>query len=98
MIQLEKIEDSEGVDLDKTDKSKERKVCHYNYFDNGFKSDLKICNRCDWEIKSFREFPIITANDVGYRFLMFDMTEEDLIEFIKIFESDYCKDVRARKN
>ena len=98
IIQLEKIEDSEGIDIDKTDKSKERKVCHYNYFDNGFKSDLKICNRCDWEIKSFGEFPIITANDVGCRFLMLDMTEEDLIEFIKIFESDYCKDVRARKN
>ena len=35
MILLDKIEDSEGIDLDKTDKSKECKICHYNYFDNG---------------------------------------------------------------
>ena len=35
MILLDRIEDSEGIDLDKTDKSKECKICHYNYFDNG---------------------------------------------------------------
>ena len=43
MIQLDRIEDSEGINLDKTDKSKECKICHYNYFDNHFKSDSKIC-------------------------------------------------------
>ena len=67
MIQLDKIEDSEGIDLDKIDKLKEYKICHYNYFDNGFKSDLKICNRCDWGIKSFGHFAIIHVNDFSYR-------------------------------
>ena len=42
MIQLDRIEVSKGTDLDKTDKSKEYKICHYKYFDNGFKSDSKI--------------------------------------------------------
>ena len=42
MIQLPKIEDSKGIDLNKTDKSKERKICYYNYFNNGFKSDSKL--------------------------------------------------------
>ena len=32
MIHLDRIEDSEGIDLDKTDKSKEYKIYHYNYF------------------------------------------------------------------
>ena len=60
MTQLDRIEDSEGIDLDKTDKSKECKIYHYNYFDKGFKSDpKKICNRCDWGIKSFGNFAII---------------------------------------
>ena len=30
MMQIDRIEDSEGIDLDKTDKSKECKICHYN--------------------------------------------------------------------
>ena len=77
MIQLDR------TDLHKTDKSKQCRICHYNYFKNGFKSDSKTCNRCDWGIKSFGT---IHLNGFGYRFFMFDMTKEDVIEFIKHFE------------
>ena len=65
MIQLERIEDSTGIDLNKTDKSKVCKICHYNSFDDSFKSDSKTCNRCDWGIKYFRNFIIIHVNCVG---------------------------------
>ena len=88
MIQLDRIEDSKRTDLDKTDESKECEICHYNYFDNGFKSDSKICNKCDWGIKSFGNFAIIHANDFSYRFFMFNMTERDVTEFIKDFKPD----------
>ena len=48
MIQnLRKIEDSKGIDLNKTDKSKECEISHYKYFNNGFKSHSKVCNDCD---------------------------------------------------
>ena len=66
MIHFDRIEDSAGIDLDKTDKSKERKISYQNYFGNGFKSDSKIYNKCDWGIKSFGHFAIITANDFSY--------------------------------
>ena len=64
MIQLDR------TDLDKTDKSKECKICHYNYFDNGFKSDSKICNTCNWGIKCFGNFAITHAiiHDFSHRF------------------------------
>ena len=88
MIQLDRIEDSERIGLNKTDRLKECKVCHYNYFDNGFQYDSKICNRFDWGIKFFGNFAIIHVNDFSYRFFMFDMTEEDVIEFIRDFEPD----------
>ena len=88
MIQLDRTEDSVGIDLDKTDISKECKLCHYNYFENGIKSDSKTCNRCDWGMKSFGNFSTIHVNNFSYRFFMFDMTDEDVIEFINDFEPD----------
>ena len=86
MIQIDRTEKSEGIDLDKTDKSKEWKICHCNYFDNGFKSDSKICIGCNWRIKPFGNVAIIHVNDFTYRFFMSHMTEEDMIKFIKDFE------------
>ena len=88
MIQLDRIEDSQGIDLDKTDKWKECKICHYNCFDNGFKSDSTICNRYNWGIKSFGNFAIIHVNNFSDRFFKFNMTKEDVIEIIKDFEPD----------
>ena len=35
MIQLDRIEDSERIYLDKTNKSTECKIFQYNYFNNG---------------------------------------------------------------
>ena len=66
MIQnLRKIEDSKGIDLNKTDKSKECEICHYKCFNNSFKSHSKVCNDCDEGIKSFGNFAIINANGDG---------------------------------
>ena len=47
VIQYERIDDTKEIDLDKTNKLKECKVCHYNYFSNGFKSDSKVCDSCN---------------------------------------------------
>ena len=47
MIELDKIEDSEGIDLDKIGKSNKCEICHYNCFSNGFKSHSKDCNNCN---------------------------------------------------
>ena len=80
MIQIDRVEDSEGFDFDETDKSKECKIFHCNYFDKGLKSDSKIWNRFHWGIQSFGNFAIRTANDFSYRFFMFEMTEQDVIE------------------
>ena len=82
MMQLHRIGTlEEKINFNKTDTSKECKICHYNYFSG--ESHSKICNWCHCGIKSFRNFAILTANGIGYRFIMFDMTEEDVIELMK---------------
>ena len=47
MLQYEKIDASEGIDVNKTSASKECELCHYWFFkDVGFKFEEQLCNRC----------------------------------------------------
>ena len=47
MIKYERIDILEGIDVDKTNKSKERMLCHYWYFLNkNFSYGLYICDGC----------------------------------------------------
>ena len=47
MLQYEKIDVSEGIDVNKTSASKECELCHYWFFkDIGFKFEQHVCNKC----------------------------------------------------
>ena len=47
MIYYERIDVSEGIDVNKTSVSKECDVCHYWYFsDYNFKFQPNVCNSC----------------------------------------------------
>ena len=47
MLYYDRIDVSEGIDVNKRSKSKECDICHYSYFLNkGFKFQPYICNRC----------------------------------------------------
>ena len=47
MLQYEKTDALEGVDVNKTSASKECDLCHYWFFkDVGFKLEEHVCNGC----------------------------------------------------
>ena len=46
MISYERIDCSEGVDLNKSKESLKCIICHYSYFRDGFKYHPYVCNRC----------------------------------------------------
>ena len=47
MLYYERIDVSEGIDVNKTSASKKRDICHYWYFLNySFKIQPNVCNRC----------------------------------------------------
>ena len=47
MLYFDRIDVSEGIDVNKTSASKECDVCHYWYFLNySFKFQPNVCNRC----------------------------------------------------
>ena len=47
MLRYQKIDVSEGIDVNKTSASKECELCHYWFFkDIGFKFEEHVCNKC----------------------------------------------------
>ena len=47
MLQYQRIDVSEGIDVNKSNKSKERMICHNWYFEDiGFKFEPHVCNKC----------------------------------------------------
>ena len=56
MLEYDRIDISEGIDVNKTNLSKECDICHYWYFKNiGFKYEPYLCNSChDFNAKSYQ--------------------------------------------
>ena len=47
MLEYDRIDISEGIKMDKTNKSKECDICHYWYFlDKNFNYGKYLCNSC----------------------------------------------------
>ena len=47
MLEYDRIDISQGIDINKTNESKERTICNYWYFkDIGFKYEPYRCNGC----------------------------------------------------
>ena len=47
MLQYNRIDASEGIDINKTSVSKECVLCHYRYFEDvGYKFQPYVCNGC----------------------------------------------------
>ena len=46
MLHYDKIDLSKGIDLNKSNNSKEYMVCHYWFFNQGFNYEDAGCNNC----------------------------------------------------
>ena len=73
MLEYDRIDISEGIDVNKTNLSKECDICHYWYFkDIGFKHEKYLCNGCHDLMQ--KAMSLIIS--------LLYMLEEVLIEFI----------------
>ena len=71
MIEYKRIDISEGIDVNKTNLSKECDICHYWYFkDIGFKYEPYLCNGCHdlmQKAMSFNNIAIVYVKGNAYR-------------------------------
>ena len=74
MLHYDRIDVSEGIDVNKTSASKECDICHYWYFLNdSFKFQPNVCNSChDLLMMSInlRVIAILSINGSDYRFII----------------------------
>ena len=83
MLEYDRIDISEGIDVNKTSLLRECDICHYWYFkDIGFKNEPYLCNGCHDLIQkavSFNNAAIIYVKGSGYRIHFWYMSKDDTI-------------------
>ena len=71
MLEYDRIDISEGINVNKTNASKECDICHYWYFkDIDFKYEPYLCNGCHdlmQKAMSFNDVAIVYVKESGYR-------------------------------
>ena len=87
MLEYNRIDISEGIDVNKTNASKECDICHYWYFkDIGFKYEPYLCNGCHdltQKAMSFNDVAIIYVKGSAYRIHFWYMSKDDAISIMK---------------
>ena len=84
MLQYEKIDVSEGIDVKKTSASKECELCHYWFFKNvGFKFEGNVCNGChDLLIMTYslKNIVILSAKGATFRCLLMGINKNEALK------------------
>ena len=86
MLEYERIVISEGIDVNKTNLSKECDICHYWYFkDISFKYEPYLCNGCHdlmQKAMGFNNIAIVYIKGSAYRIHFWCMNKDDAINIM----------------
>ena len=86
MLEYDRINISEGIDVNKTSASKECDLCDYWYFkDIGFKYKQYLCNGCYdlmQKAMSFNDVAIVYVKGSAYRIHFWYMSKDDAINIM----------------
>ena len=86
MLEYDRIDILEGIDVNKTNASKECDICHYWYFkDIGFKYEPYLCNGCHdltQKAMSFNDVAIVYVKGSAYRVHFWYTSKDDAISII----------------
>ena len=86
MLEYDRIDVSEGIDMKKINASQECKICHHWYFkDIRFKYKLDLCNGCHGLMQkaiSFNTIAIAYIKGNAYRIHFWYMSKHDAINIM----------------
>ena len=83
ILEYDRIDVSEGIDVNKTSASKECGICHFWYFkDIDFKYESYLCNECHDLMQkaiSFNDVAIVYVKGSAYRIRFWYMSKDDAV-------------------
>ena len=83
MLQYEKIDLPEGIDVDKTSASNECELCHYWHFkDVGFRFEPHVCNKCPNVLISayeLKNIAILNVKGVDFRCILWGISRDEAV-------------------
>ena len=86
MLEYDRIDILEGIDVNKTSASKECNIYHYWYFKGiGFTYESYLCNGCHdlmEKAMSFDDVAIVYVKGSAYRIHFWSMSKDDAISII----------------
>ena len=88
MLEYDRIDISEGINVNKTSLSKECDIYHYWYFQNiGFKCEPYLCNGCHDLMETamnFNNVVIVYVKGIASRSHIWYKTKDDAINVMKV--------------
>ena len=94
MVCYDRIDINQGIDLPKANKSEEWMICQYRFFNYGFEFQDYVCNGChDFTMLSVNitEIPIITVKNVGYSYIIRNISKSEAINLFKKSVLENCE-------
>ena len=86
MLENERIDISEGIDVNKPNLSRECDICHYWYFEDiGFRYQPYLCNGCHdlmQKAMGFNNIDIVYTKESAYRIRFQYMSKDDAINIM----------------
>ena len=87
MLEYDRINISEEIDINKTNASKECDICHYWYFlDKNFNYESYLCNGCHdlmQKAMNFNDVAIVSIKGNDYRIHFLYISKDDAINIMK---------------
>ena len=86
MLEYDRIDISEGIDINRTNASKECDICHYWYFlDKNFNYQPYLCNGCHdliQKVMNFNDVAIVSVKGNDYRIHFWYMSQYNAINIM----------------
>ena len=87
MLEYDRMDISEGIDINKTNAPKECKICHcWCFLDKCFKYEPYLCNGCHdlmQKAMNFNDVAIVSLKGSDYRIHFWYMSKDDAINIMK---------------